>query len=213
MEDILMNRAAVLSFALLLGPCGLAAQSAGQGQSYGVAQMTGVSPDGKTASTTQILNPDVTRRMLDAADWARSACPVALHAQQSAAAFARQVNGNEPERPKGTAQRLHLSVTGQKSRRVVAANVTVHGFAGKPRMVQVLSTSGGDDSDAAKTLDVRFAAGAGQEDTADLWVPGLTAARSVNVNAVTYDDGTTWKVAAANSCQSLVDGMMLVSGR
>jgi hypothetical protein len=212
-EDILMNRAALFSFALLLGPCGLAAQSAVQGRSFGVAQMTGLSPDGKTAPATRTLSPEETQKMVAAAMAQMPVCPVSLHARQSAAAFARQVNGNDPDRPRGNAQRLHLSVAGPKPKRVVAANVTVHGFAGKPRIVQTMSTSGGDDSDAAKTMDVRFAAGTGQEDAADLWVPGLTAVQSIDVNSVTYDDGTTWKVAAANSCHSLVDGTMLVGIR
>jgi len=107
------------------------------------------------------------------------------------------------------AQRLHLIVTNPDSRRVVAANVTVRGFANKARIVQTMS--GSDSSDAAKTMDVRFSAGSDKEASADLRVPGLTAVSEIDLNSVTFSDGSTWRLAAGGSCRSWIDGLMLVS--
>jgi hypothetical protein len=204
-----MNRAAAVSFALLLGSGVLAAQTASQNQLQIEIQKTTSSPDGQNARSTHTLSQLEVQRLF--ANTGEHSCPVSLHAQQSAAAFARQVNGDDGDRPRDVAQRLHLVAAGPSSKKVVAANVTVHGFAAKPRMVQTMET--GDGSNAAKTMDVRFAAGTGQDSAADLWVPGLSAVRSIDVNAVTYSDGSTWKLADGRSCSSLVDGVMLISSR
>jgi hypothetical protein len=110
----------------------------------------------------------------------------------------------------GVAQRLHLIVTNPDSRRVVQASVTVRGFADKARVVQTMSSS--DSPDAARTMDVRFLAGSGKEVSADLRVPGLTAVSAIDLNSVTYADGSIWKLAAGGSCRSWIDGLMLVSG-
>jgi hypothetical protein len=135
-----------------------------------------------------------------------NSCPVSLRARQSAAALQREVSAS---RPKGIAQLLHLTIPGAEAKRVMTASVTVHGSSGSPRMMEVAGT--GSESDAARTLEVRFRAGGG-EVSADLWAPGLTAVRSIDLNSVTYSDGSTWKLAAGSSCSSLVDGMMLIGG-
>jgi hypothetical protein len=137
------------------------------------------------------------------------ACPVSLHAQQSAAAAARREVGSWESHPEGVAQSLHLTVADPEARRIVAANITVRGFADMGRMVPILSTQSG--SDAAKTIEVRFLAGSAREATADLRVPGLTAVSAIDLNSVTYSDGSVWKLAAGASCRSWIDGLMLVS--
>jgi hypothetical protein len=135
-----------------------------------------------------------------------NSCPVSLRARQSAAALQREVSAS---RPKGIAQLLHLTIPGAEAKRVMTASVTVHGFSGSLRMMEVAGT--GSESDAARTLEVRFSPGGG-EVSADIWAPGLTAVRSIDLNSVTYSDGSTWKLAAGSSCSSLVDGMMLIGG-
>ena len=116
-----------------------------------------------------------------------------------------KVNGVPIE---GVAQKLHLTVTNPDSRRVVAANVTVRGFADKARLMQVMP--GQHSFDAARTLDVRFPVDPGKETSADLRVPGLTAISAIDLNSVTYADGSVWKLASGGSCRSWIEGFMLV---
>ena len=183
-----MNRVLCVSFAFLLGSAALAAQ------------------------TTVPLKDHPGQATVIQAAPPSGACPVSLRAQQAPGGDRIVVNGVLPT---GTAQNLHLIVSAPGSRRVVAANVTVRGFSNKTRVLQ--TTQSGNSGDAAKTLDVRFPVGpdpatSDKEISADLAVPGLTAVTVIDLNSVTYSDGSTWKLAAGSKCRSWIDGVMLVSG-
>ena len=204
-----MHRAAV-SLALLLlgstvGSIILAAQTPSQNQSGMIVQKTSTAPDGSTVWTTQALSQKDAQAAIDRMSPLGS-CPVSLHAGQAPGGDMMKVNGVPIN---GNAQRLHLTVTNPDSRHVVAANVTVRGFADKGRMVEVLSTQG--SFDAAKTFDVRFPAGTGKEVSANLRISGLTAVSVIDLNSVTYADGSVWKLASGSACRSWIDGFMLDS--
>lgn len=178
----IMKRACIVSFGLLLASTAATAQSA-------VTQNQAAHP-----LTVVEIAPSP------------SSCPISLQARHAPGGDAIEVNGRRIQDP---AQRLHLTISDSDSRRIVAANVTVRGFSNKARYVPAMSAQ--ESSDAAKTLDVRFSTGADKESSADLAVPGLTAVTVVDLNSVTYSDGSSWKLAAGRSCRSWVDGLMLVS--
>jgi hypothetical protein len=203
-----MHRAAAVSLAILLGSTMLAAQALSQDLPQVMVQKIGTAPDGTTVWTTRTMSHAEMQKAMAQISPMIDTCPVALHAQQFSAATRREVGSDDP-RPKGVAQSLHLILTNPDSRRVVAANVTVRGFADKARFVETLSSP--DNSDAARTMDVRFLAGSGKEVSADLRVPGLTAVSAIDLNSVTFADGSIWKLAAGSSCRSWIDGLMLVS--
>jgi len=203
-----VNRAAAISFAILLGSTILPAQTSNRNQPQGIVQKASTAPDGTTVWSTRTTTQAEVQQATAQTSPKISTCPISLHAQQSSAATRREVASRDT-RPEGIAQSLHLTVTNPDSRRVVAANVTVHGFANKARLMQVMSSQ--NSSDAAKTMDVRFSAGPGKEVSADLRVPDLTAVSEIELNSVTYADGSTWKLTAGSSCSSWIDGFMLVS--
>jgi hypothetical protein len=186
-----MHRAAAVSLALLLGSTVLAAQTT-------IAQ--------KDIQKTAVNNQNQVRTTVVHVSRPASSCPISLYARQVPAGDMMEVNG---VRFKEIAQFLHLTVAAPNSKRIVEANVTVRGFANKARLLQTMSNQ--DSSDAAKTLDVRFPAGPGEEVSADLSVPGLSAVSAIDLNSVTYADGSTWKLVAGSSCRSWIDGIMLVS--
>lgn len=192
-----MLRAAAASLAIALGSTALAVQTdpaqTGPQSSFGVAGMEGVGPNHAQLTVIQVAPSP--------------GCPVSLYARQAPGANRMEVNG---VRIKGPAQLLHLMVTGPNSGRVVAAQVTVHGFADKVRAVRTVSTP--DPSAAAKTFEVRFPSGP-KEIAADLTVPGFSAVRVIDLNAVTYADGSTWKIGAGSTCSSRIDPIMPISGR
>jgi hypothetical protein len=207
-----MNHAGVVSFALLFASTYLIAQptSPGQPQIEIHTVVTTVAPDGSTVWTTRTASQEEAQKAT--ASVLANNCPISLHAGHAPGGDMIEVNG---KRVHNTAQRLHLSISDSDSKRIVAANVTVHGFSNKARYMPAMSAQ--DSSDAAKTLDVRFPSGQGSESdkerSAELAVPGLTAVTVIDLNSVTYSDGSTWKLASGGSCRSWVDGLMLVSSQ
>lgn len=187
-----MKRAAAVLFALSFASIALSAQAVNQ------SHPQNIDPSQHQAQTIVAQLPAVT-----------GGCPVSLRAQQAAGGDNLQVNNS---RPKGIAQGLHLILTNPDSRQIAAANVTVRGLTAKPRLTQALSNQTGS-SDAARTLDVRFSAGPLNTVSADLWVPGLTSVQLLELNSVTYGDGSTWKLAAGNVCRTVPDGLMLIGNR
>ncbi len=99
-----MKLALTVSFAFLLGPVSLTAQTPSQPQS--------------PATDFSAQKPSVT-------------CPVKLRAQHGADGTMRQVDKTRPE---GVAQRLHLIVASPASKRIVEAWLRVHGVSPRGRV-------------------------------------------------------------------------------
>jgi hypothetical protein len=177
-----MNRA-VFSIAFLLGPTLVTAQTA--------------VPPSSPVSQTAVLEV-----ALPAAH-----CPVSLHAQQMPGADRWVVNGVSI---KPLAQRLHLTATAPHSGPIVAANITVRGYAGKSRFTPV-GAPDQDARDSARTLDVAFASGAGGEASTNIALAGFSAVTVVELNSITYSDGSRWKLSAGSSCRTWIDGVMLIA--
>jgi hypothetical protein len=201
-----MNHAGAVSFALLLASTVVIAQTTSQSQPQVEMHtaVTSTAQDGSTVWTTRTASQEEAQKAV--ANALANSCPISLHARHAPGGDAIEVNGTRIQDP---TQRIHLIISDSDSRRIVAANVTVRGFSNKARYMPTMSAP--DSFDAAKNLDVRFPAGTGKESSTDLAVPGLTAVTVIDLNSVTYSDGSTWKLATGNSCRSWVDGFMLVS--
>jgi len=185
----------LVSFAILFGAAMLPAQTAA---SWGVAGMEGIGNPPQTQTVITQLPPQ------------SNACPVSVQARQ-AASWNRMEVGND--HPKGPAQRLHLTLVNPKPKQITGATVTVRGLTPKTRVTLTPMAVDSAPSDAAKTLNVTFPDGTGKEVSADLWVPGLSAANSIDLTSVTYADGSTWKLAAGHTCHATIDGFMLIGTR
>jgi hypothetical protein len=137
-----------------------------------------------------------------------TACPVAMHARQGMSGDILAVNDS---RHKGTAQLLHLILSSGDSRVITGGEVTVHGLSGKSRITRTFSTEQ-DSSDAVPNLPVKFSAGNQKNVVADLWVPGMTTVHAIELNSITYADGSTWKFLTEKACRTIPDPTMLISG-
>jgi hypothetical protein len=177
-----MNRT-VVSIALLLGPALLTAQS------------------------TVALKDAPVQTMIIQLPAQPDSCPVSLRAQQTPGGDRMEVNGVPG---KTMAQRLHLTASSPRSRQVVAANVTVRGYGNKARVLPT-GLSSQNTGDTARTIDIAFTAAAGKDASTDVTLAGFSAVTVIDVNSVTYSDGSTWKLAAGSSCRSWIDGAMLVA--
>jgi len=62
-------------------------------------------------------------------------------------------------------------------------------------------------------MDVQLVQGAGKETYGDLRVPNMTAVLSIELNSVTYADGSTGSIAGREGCSVAPEMIMLVGGR
>ncbi len=137
-------------------------------------------------------------------------CPVSLRAEQKAAG---EVLAADKSRPKGVAQHLQLTLAHPGSRRIARARVTVHGLTAKGRVTPT-PTRRQNPSDASRTFDLTFHAGPNDKAaSADLWVRGLTAVLTVDLDSVTFADGSIWTLKGRDACRIVPDPLMLVADR
>jgi hypothetical protein len=190
-------------FAFLVGSVTLAGQSILQNKSsYGVARMEGLD----TATGAMVSGaPNATYAVNPPAG---IGCPVRLRAQHRADGGLVNVDKGKPQ---GIAQALHLMLTNPDSRRMIAARVSVRGLSGRGHVTKGLS--GPDHPDATRTLDVQLSQGPGKEVSGDLRVPGMSAVLSIDLNSVTFADGSTRNFAERGTCRAAPDPFMLIAGR
>lgn len=186
-----MKLATLVGSVMVIAPLAVSAQTGAQ--SYGVAGMEPVGPNGQT--TLHVVTQP-------------NPCPVRMRASHLSDG---SVIKTDAAHPKGLGQRLRLTLTSPDSRSITSATVNVRGWTAKGRMEQADKAK--DAALAVRTLQVPFTAGAEQTATADVWVPGATAVSSVELLSVAYGDGTTWTPAQGKTCQVKPDPLMLISDR
>ena len=184
----LTRLAASVSFAILLGPASLTAQSAG----VGVAGMQGLS------------NPSVPMpvTIVDAG------CPISLRAQHGPDGAMRKVDKNRPE---GIAQKLHITLTSKDARQIKEARLRVRGASAKGRVSRAEMSQNG--MDYTRNVTVKLQPGTENEATGDVWVPGMTAVLQVELSSVTFADGEVQPFSAAQGCRFTPDHLMLIADR
>lgn len=187
----------VLSLAFVFSSFSLAAQNRdAQGFVVGIT-----SPDGQTsAQQTMAL------RAMNVS----SGCPVAMRLNQT-------VSGSLREAGKGQsgltyAAKLHLVLSQVPHGKIVAASVkaalvTVHGYDGTPRFELI---SSGQNTPAVKMMKIRFVPVGLKGATADFLVVGFASASSLDIDSLTYADGSIWKPAQGETCTVAPNPFMLI---
>jgi hypothetical protein len=137
-------------------------------------------------------------------------CPVSMHALQGSGSVLVAVRDGKP--PEGPAQRIHLILTGSTAARIVGAKVLVRGQTGKARITQAAPRAN-EDSNLSRTLHVAFGPEEANSVAVDLLLPGFTTVRSIELQSLTYRDGSTWAVAGEQACHVAPDPLMLVDSR
>ena len=144
-------------------------------------------------------------------------CPIDVHVRQGIGGGMIAVDDNGIQR-KVFAQRLRLFLkdlqSGKSGQRIVSAVVTVHGLNGKARWVPLADGPGEDGSlnsgNMARNLAVSMGNWGDPGVSGDFRLPGFTSASRVDLQSVTYDDGSTWRVSAGQTCHVVPDSLMLV---
>lgn len=145
-----------------------------------------------------------------------SACPVGMRARHEDGLHSRiNVNGPTPKEIPGL--HLTLTLTDRRPSPITGATVTVrgltyHGMNGQLQKLQAGAAHDGS-ADATKTLDLVFAADKKEIASANLVAPGFTSVSSIELDSVSYADGSTWKTAPQLACKIAPDPFMLVDAQ
>lgn len=197
-----MHKVLYLGLGVLLSACALYAQDDRSAQHVATApaQTTVVvtHPDGTWTTTTVNAPVEVL-------------CPVGMDAKQGTGGGMLKVHGKDDPKTTRPSQRIHLVVSDAKSAKVTGARVRVYGLSGRNRMLN--ASSGLDNPDMTRTMEVSFAPESNGQAAADLVLPGFTAVTRVTLQTIKYDDGSTWTPAGHQSCSVAPDRMMLVADR
>jgi hypothetical protein len=138
-------------------------------------------------------------------------CPVGIEARH---AMQTPVSMNAASNAPGKQvvpqlQRLHLTLTNPSSRDIVSAQFTAHGFGNKPKAMDL--SAGSNEPDLAKTIDVAVGVKGKSQASHDLSLNHFTAVTSIDLNSVTYADGTTWHAPSPAACSITPSMVMLVA--
>jgi hypothetical protein len=138
------------------------------------------------------------------------ACPLDMHVRQRAGGSLVSTD-DHGRRVKTFAARLKLEIKDLRPERsgqhMVTAKVSVHGWTPKERILP-LDSRIDRNGDLVKTMTVPLAGGGLPDASADLWLPGFTAARMVRLESITFDDGDVWSFG---SCEAAPDLYMPVN--
>jgi hypothetical protein len=190
-----MKRAAVIGFALLF------------------AVATSVAQNSATQPASQERSQTATNFILNLP---APTCPVSMHALQGTGTGLVAVHGDQ--RVAGFSQRIHLIVTNPKPSKIAGAKVKVFGLSGKNR-VEPASYSTLDLTnqtskfDLTKTLDVTLTPEGEKDVATDLILPAFTTVLSIQLESLTYEDGSAWAVAGRQACHVAPDPLVFVADR
>jgi hypothetical protein len=142
----------------------------------------------------------------------RNNCPVGLRVKHGPGLpMSRNagptINGNGQAQIPDQNQGIHLTLTNLMPRSIVSAQIVVHGFSNKWRYVPL----SGADPDLARTVEVALDVKGNGEASRNLSLSHFTAITAVDVNAITYSDGSTWRTSSPGACSVSPDLMMLVN--
>src|SRR5438067_10081107 len=143
----------------------------------------------------QTAPPSIGSSMLSGGANMTPACPIDMHVRQRAGGTL--VSTDERGRRVETfAARLKLELKDlrpdRSSQRMVTAKVSVRGWTPKERILP-LDSRKDRNGNLVKTMTVPLTGGGLHDASADLMLHGFTAARMVELESITYDDGQVWK--------------------
>lgn len=104
-------------------------------------------------------------------------------------------------------QRINLTMTNPSSREIVKVQLTVHGFSDKGR----LFTLGSAVPDLTRKITFERDIQGNGHATHDLALKDFTAVSSVDLDSLTYADGSTWNATIGGFCSVSPNSLMRVS--
>jgi hypothetical protein len=161
--------------------------------------------------TVLLRSPQTTPSILMHPRTHRGDCPVGLRVNHGQSFLKRDTNYGPfaPPAPKVQEQRIQLTMTNPSPKEIVSAQITVYGFSDKWRAIPLASAK--DTPDLRKTVNLVLNVKGNDHASSDLSLNRFTAVAYVNLDALTYADGGTWKASSPDACSVTPDLLMLVS--
>jgi hypothetical protein len=128
-----------------------------------------------------------------------SKCPVELQAERSAGLFAyKNVKWGPADEGVSPAsqQRLEFTIVNFLPHEIVKAEITVHGFSYKGRFLSLANPT----PDLAKTLPVALEVKGNSSASRELSFDHFSTIKTIDLNAITYADGSTWHASSPGAC-------------
>lgn len=207
-----MDRRLSLAVLVLAAALPAAAQQV-SAPSSGVATLEGLGPTPQAASpsitvieTTLVPGQPSTIHTFTLP----ASCPVSMRAEQGSGSSLLKVRGPQPL--PGPAQHIRLLLEPlSEGRQLTSARIRVRGFSveGRPRLAAAFPPA----PNRTQTLTVSLAEQEGPGVAADLTLPGFSSVQSIDLLALTYANGDTWKLESRNRCSVAPDPLMLVGAR
>ncbi len=129
----------------------------------------------------------------------RANCPVELKASLNVPGKIVPV---QKGRSTGDEQRLKITL-GNPQSELVAAQITVHGFPVGVRLDPAVAYFPSDSAEIRKTIVFDHAVAAGQKVSFDVSVHDFSTVSSIDLDSVTYSDGSRWHPANRKSCKAV----------
>ncbi len=131
-------------------------------------------------------------------------CPVGLQVDHGSSFERREVGATSKP---NLEQRIHLTMSNLHPQKIVSAQFTVHGLSQKARMIDVTTPV----PDMMKTVRLALEVNGNSQGSSDLSLSRFAVVTAVDINAVTYADGSTWRELSAAACSVKPSLLMRVS--
>lgn len=131
-----------------------------------------------------------------------ASCPIEIKASFYAVGKPAGIQPVENGRTTERDQRLRITLGNPKSE-VASVQITVYGYPVGGRVAPAVLYFPHDPAEIKKTIAFDRAVGAGQNAVVDFSVRDFSAVTSIDLNAMTYSDGSTWHPANHQSCRAV----------
>jgi hypothetical protein len=142
-----------------------------------------------------------------------ASCPVAIEARHAGGLTAQVMVGkNQAVSSGATGQELQLTLTNATLGAVSAVRIKVRGWDHEGRSLPAIEAAS-KHANTIKTLAVTVDLGPRKTAETNVRVRGLSAVDSLELMAVKYADGSSWKTPTPGACSVVPDPTMLISER
>jgi len=104
-------------------------------------------------------------------------------------------------------QQIHLGMTSLVPRDIVSAVFTARGFSNKPRAIN----TAGQGPDLRRSIKVVVDIKGNGHASSELSLRDFTTVAAIDLDTITYADGSTWRNSSPAACRVIPEGMMLVA--
>jgi hypothetical protein len=141
-----------------------------------------------------------------------SKCPVGLKVERSGGLFAYKNAKSGPAddvASPSSEQRFDFKMTNFLPHEIVNAEITAHGLSYKWRIIPVSAPT----PDIWKTLDVALDVKGNSSASRELSFDHFSTISTIDVNSVTYADGSTWHAPSPGACSVAPSLIMRISAQ